>query len=202
MGYRLTYYKCPKAHADKYRNITNEDFSNDDFVYPSDGLEEMFYDITNWIWFEEFQNLSTNNEEDKIWSRLFTNKLEIEDDISLMTIDKEQMFNLINMIRRFILSKNKRINIRNFDKEFESPVGKDESKIYKDTREILCNHTFDVDVFNIYYNVNNDEEFLKVLNEHPYSVCFGTSWRDTLNNFIHVYKTFDWENNYIIVYGG
>ena len=44
----------------------------------------MFYDITNWLYFKEFETI----DDDKVWSRLFNNKLEIEDDISLMTINK------------------------------------------------------------------------------------------------------------------
>ena len=100
MGWRLSYYKYPKERIEKYKNYTDEDYKNSEEWF-TDNLELMFYDITNWLYFEEFRNLN----EGKIWSRLFNNKLEIESDISLMTINKEQLFNLIRLIQKHILNR-------------------------------------------------------------------------------------------------
>ena len=72
MGWRLSYYKCPKEHAEKYRNYTDEDIKNDEGLI-TDNLEMMFYDITNWLYFKEFETI----DDDNVWSRLFNNKLEI-----------------------------------------------------------------------------------------------------------------------------
>ena len=38
MGWRLSYYKCPKEHAEKYRNYTDEDIKNDE--YPDSTLKD------------------------------------------------------------------------------------------------------------------------------------------------------------------
>lgn len=91
MGYRLTFYKCPKSIVEQYKDLTDEDFEEDDnwnqrYVYPDDaeGVEEMWYDCTMWLYFDEFRELCRSNWEDKIWSRLFNNTLECECDLSLI----------------------------------------------------------------------------------------------------------------------
>lgn len=197
MGWRLSYYKCPKEHAEKYRNYTDEDIKNDE-GWITDNLEMMFYDITNWIYFREFETI----DDDKVWSRLFNNKLEIEDETSLMTINKEQLFNLIRLIQKHILNKRNKINIKEFDKEYGTSINdKEESKTYQDARQIILDKELQETFFKILYDVT-DNEFEKLLNDNPYSVAMTSDWESAMANFIHVYKTFDWENNVILVYGG
>ena len=197
MGWRLSYYKCPKERIEKYKNYTDEDYKNSEEWF-TDNLELMFYDITNWLYFEEFRNLN----EGKIWARLFNNKLEIEDDISLMTINKEQLFNLIRLIQKHILNRKNKINIKKFDEEYGSIVeDKKLSDIYQNVRQIIIDDEFQSNMFKIYYDVT-DKEFEKLLNDNPYSVSLNSDWESVMANFIHVYKTFDWENNVILVYGG
>lgn len=197
MGWRLSYYKCPKEHAEKYRNYTDEDIKNDE-GWITDNLEMMFYDITNWLYFKEFETI----DDDKIWSKLFNNNLEIEDDISLMTINKEQLFNLIRLIQRHILNKRNKINVKEFDKEYGTSMNdKEDSKTYQNARQIILDNELQETFFKILYDVT-DSEFEKLLNDNPYSVSMTSDWESTMANFIHVYKTFDWENNVILVYGG
>ena len=197
MGWRLSYYKCPKKHVEKYRNYTDEDIKNNK-EWITDNLEMMFYDITNWLYFKEFETI----DDDKVWSRLFNNKLEIEDDISLMTINKEQLFNLIRLIQKHILNKRNKINIKEFDKEYGTSINdKEKSKTYQDARQIILDNELQETFFKILYDVT-DNEFEKLLNDNPYSVSMTSDWESAMANFIHVYKTFDWENNVILVYGG
>ena len=194
MGHRLTFYKCPNECAERFRHTTY-----DDFEFSTDDFEEMFYDITNWIYFDEFKKLCENNEEDKIWSKLFDD-IPLSD-VDYKTINKEQMFNLINMIRRFILSENKHFDIFELDKKIRDVSDKDRDKLYEDARKIIIDKNFETDIFYIYYN-KPDEDFLNELDKKPYMVYFGSTWMSALINFIYVYKTFDWENNCILVYGG
>lgn len=197
MGWRLSYYKCPKEHAEKYRNYTDEDIKNDE-GWITDNLEMMFYDITNWLYFKEFETI----DDDNVWSRLFNNKLEIEDDISLMTVNKEQLFNLIRLIQRHILNKRNKINVEEFDKEYGTNLNdKEESKTYKNARQIILDNELKETFFKILYDVT-DSEFVKLLNDNPYSVSITSDWESVMANFVYVYKTFDWENNVILVYGG
>ena len=141
-------------------------------------------------------------DDDKVWSRLFNNKLEIEDDISLMTINKEQLFNLIRLIQRHILNKRNKINVEEFDKEYGTNLNdKEESKTYQNARQIILDNELKETFFKILYDVT-DSEFVKLLNDNPYSVSMTSDWESVMANFVHVYKTFDWENNVILVYGG
>lgn len=197
MGWRLSYYKCPKERIEKYKNYTDKDYKNNEEWF-TDNLELMFYDITNWLYFKEFETI----DDDKVWSRLFNNKLEVESDISLMTINKEQLFNLIRLIQKHILNRKNKINIKKFDNEYGTIIDdKELSDTYQNVRQIIVDDEFRTNVFKIYYDVT-DKEFEKLLNDNPYSVSLNSDWESTMANFVHVYKTFDWENNVILVYGG
>lgn len=197
MGWRLSYYKCPKERIEKYKNYTDEDIKNNE-GWITDNLEMMFYDITNWLYFKEFETI----DDDNVWSRLFNNKLEIEDDISLMTINKEQLFNIIRLIQRHILNKRNKINVEEFDKEYGTNLNdKEESKTYQNARKIILDNELKETFFKILYDVT-DSEFVKLLNDNPYSVSMTSDWESVMANFAYVYKTFDWENNVILVYGG
>ena len=60
------------------------------------------FDCTNWLYFDEFKEISHNDQEDKIWSRIFNNKLDIECDMSFMKMDKTQFKVFIDLIRHHI----------------------------------------------------------------------------------------------------
>ena len=225
MGYRLTFYNCPKSVIEKYKNLTDEDFEYDDsddstqYPYEVDGVEEMWYDLTMWLYFNEFEKLCENKQEEKIWSRVFENKLAIEDDFSFNTMNKEQFRNFIDMVRRHIssiyerdcldskgafeLAKLQKGKIKYEDLE-DRYVDRNDffSKInaVEKARHIAVDYSYERDVYKLYYE--NDDDFNKNLEEDKYTVAFGCSWQSVLCNLIFVYKTFDWENNCILVCGG
>ena len=228
MGYRLTFYNCPKSVIEKYKNLTDEDFKYNDsydtvdstpYPYEVDGVEEMWYDLTMWLYFKEFEKLCQDKQEEKIWSRVFSNKLNIEDDFSFNTMNKEQFRNFIDMVRRHISSIYERdcldskgtFELANLQKgkiKYEDLedryVDRNDffSKInaVEKARHIAVDYSYERDVYKLYYG--NDDDFNKNLEEDKYTVAFGCSWQSVLYNLIFVYKTFDWENNCILVCGG
>lgn len=222
MSYKLRFYKCPKSVAEQYKNLTDNDFESDENLnYPNNTgiVEEMWYDCTMWLYFDEFRELCRNKQEEKIWSRLFNNKLECECELSFNTMNKEQFKNFINMIRRHISDLYKRdcLDLKGVFELADLITGKikyedledryadrncDFSKVnaVEMARRNAIDANFDSDIYRIYYG--SDEDFNRHLDEEKYKISFGSSWRDTLNNAIFVYKTFDWENNIILICGG
>ena len=95
MGYRISLYRCPKKDVDEIRDITNEDVEKSGWGI-FDVLEK------EQIKFDTLANvLDTGREvEDDLCSRIFTNRLDAEDDPSFYTISKEQMLNIIEYIRK------------------------------------------------------------------------------------------------------
>ena len=95
MGYRISLYRCPKKDVDEIRDITNEDVEKSGWGI-FDVLEK------EQIKFDTLANvLDTGKEvEDGLCSRIFTNKLDAENDQSFYTISKEQMLNIIEYIRK------------------------------------------------------------------------------------------------------
>ena len=172
-----------------------------------------------WLYFKEFEKLCQDKQEEKIWSRVFSNKLAIEDDFSFNTMNKEQFKNFIDMIRRHIssiyerdcldskgtfeLSKLQKGKIK-YEELEDRYVDRNDffTKInaVEKARHIAVDYSYERDVYRLYYE--NDDDFNKNLEEDKYTVAFGCSWQSVLYNLIFVYKTFDWENNCILVCGG
>ena len=95
MGYRISLYRCPKKDVDKIRDITNEDVEKRGWgIFDVLKKEQIKFDTLANV-------LDTGTEvEDGLCSRIFTNKLDAEDDQSFYTISKDQMLNIIEYIRK------------------------------------------------------------------------------------------------------
>ena len=107
MGYRLTFYKIKKKKLDEVADWTDVNFECDDddrsgYEELHDNSEEVMFDCTNWLYFDEFSEISNSGQEDKIWSRMFNNELDIESDITFMKMNKEQFKGFIDLVRRHI----------------------------------------------------------------------------------------------------
>src|SRR5574344_1315258 len=107
MGYRLTFYKIKKKKLDEVADWTDENFNHVDedksgYEELCDNAEQLMFDCTNWLHFDEFKEISSNNQEDKIWSCIFNNELSIESDINFMKMDKTQFKAFIDLIRHHI----------------------------------------------------------------------------------------------------
>ena len=75
MGYRLSFYKIAKKKLDEVADWTDDKFKyNDDdrsgYKELRDNSEQVMFDCTNWLYFDEFKEISRNGQEDKIWSRI------------------------------------------------------------------------------------------------------------------------------------
>ena len=227
MGYRLTFYKIEKKKLDEVADWTDENLNNgkeDKSGYDElcDNAERLMFDCTNWLHFDEFKEISSNNQEDKIWSRIFNNKLSIESDINFMKMDKTQFKAFIDLIRHHItdmydrqyieLWKNEelddlyagKIKGDELEKKYSCVFGViDEKnfnildKLIENTKEV----NYKRDMWNIFYR--NDEHFWETAEGYGKSkVSFTDDWESCLCNLMYMYRTVDWENEMIMIIGG
>ena len=227
MGYRLTFYKIKKKKLDEVADWTDENFNHgkeDKSGYEElcDNAERLMFDCTNWLHFDEFKEISSNNQEDKIWSRIFNNKLSIESDINFMKMDKTQFKAFIDLIRHHItdmydrqyieLWKNEelddlyagKIKGDDLEKKYSCAFGIRDKKnfnILDKLIEITKEMNYKRDKWNIFYR--NDERFWETTEGYGKSkVSFTDDWESCLCNLMYMYRTVDWKNEMIMIIGG
>ena len=76
MGYRLTFYKIEKKKLDEVADWRDDNFKCDDddrseYEELRDNSEQVMFDCTNWLYFDEYDEICRSGQEDTIWSRLF-----------------------------------------------------------------------------------------------------------------------------------
>lgn len=203
MGYRISLYRCPKKDVDAIRDITDEEYEvNYDKIYAILKKEEIKYDTLANI-------LDTGMEvRENLCSRIFTNKLKCEEDVSFYTISKDQLRNIIEKIRQRIFEyewgntidyDNKIIgeNIHG-NLSWEKPTW-DEA-----VRHVCRESRFDARMWaNYLENEDGTKRYTNVdTSDNKWWITNGFGYRYCIFNFIHILKCFDWENDYLIAIGG
>ena len=212
---------------DEVVDWTDDNFKCDDddrngYDELCDNAEEVMFDCTNWLYFNEYREICHSGQEDKIWSRMFNNKLDIESDMSFMKMDKEHFKGFIDMVRHHItdmydrryikLWKNEELNdlyvgkIKGdeLENKYSSAVGiKDEKnfnlldKLIESAKEVNRRR----DLWNIFYR--HDEDFWKYVEGNGKTkVSFTDDWESCLYNLMYLYRTVDWNAESIMVIGG
>ena len=202
MGYRISLYRCPKKDVDEIRNITNEDVEKSGW-----GIFDMLK--KEQIKFDTLANvLDTGREvEDDLCSRIFTNRLDAEDDQSFYTISKEQMLNIIEYIRKNNIYDYMMSHTVDYDKkeigEGLNPYGI--TTTWNDAvRQVCLDARSDASLWDNYWTDDNGaKHYMNIdLSDNKWWISDGMSYRYAIFNFIHILKCFDWENDYLIAIGG
>lgn len=213
MGFRVSLYCVPKETVEKYKDLTEEGYKEKcDILFEDLEKEIMLYDVlTDVIVYDDYHH--------KFSSRLFNNKLEIEEDMFFGTISKEQFLNIIEEVRTAHIIKwfdGRRID--GPDKLGDS--WKDNAvyaPIYKN--DVFEKWTYETAMqanqgeWNIkadkwktkWHDKNNDSDFYANINidlnkKWQISDCY--SYEYLIFDLIHILKIFDWENNIILAIGG
>lgn len=201
MGYRISLYRCPKEYIDKVRDYTNEDF----YEKGLDGeMEEIKYDTLAHV-------LDTGKEvENNLCSRVFNNRLNIEDDQSFYTISKEQLLNIIEYIRKNNIYEYGMTHTVDYDDENKEICKDLKIELWRDPswenaiRYTSLQARHDVESWNHYW-VDDDgtKHYINIdLTDNKWWISNGMTYRYAIFNFIHILKCFDWENDYLVALGG
>ena len=202
MGYRISLYRCPKKDVDEIRNITNEDVEKSGWgVFDVLKQEQIKFDTLANV-------LDTGREvEDDLCSRIFTNRLDVEDDQSFYTISKEQMLNIIEYIRKNNIYDYMMSHTVDYDKK-EIGEGLNPYEItttWNDAvRQVCLDARSDASLWDNYWTDDNGaKHYMNIdLSDNKWWISDGMSYRYAIFNFIHILKCFDWENDYLIAIGG
>ena len=174
MGFRLSFYNIPKKLADKVQTVK----SDEELYSYEDDLknEEMLYDTA-------YSLMSTFlGENGQYVSRLFDAKLRIEEDCFYGKMNKEQFKNLIELAVK---------NTMDTEKKFKEKY-KDEEKVKE---ELVRSYRYELDTLNYVFET-------RIADEYKWRICYPYTWIEEIANYMFIYKTFDWENNVIFVFGG
>lgn len=202
MGFRISLYRCPKKDVDAIRNITDEEFENTD-VFEILKKDRIKYDTLAWV-------LDTGDaEKENLCSKLFNNKLEIEDDMSFDTISREQLLNIIEYIRKnniydYWMSHTVDYDKQEIGKEITGKYSWEKPTWEEAVRKVCLDARFDAKGWNSYW-IDDDgtKHYMNIdLSDNKWWISNGMSYRYAIFNFIHILKCFDWENDYLVAIGG
>lgn len=202
MGFRISLYRCPKKDVDAIRNITDEEFENTD-VFEILEKDRIKYDTLAWV-------LDTGDaEKENLCSKLFNNKLEIEDDMSFDTISREQLLNIIEYIRKnniydYWMSHTVDYDKQEIGKEIAGKYSWEKPTWEEAVRKVCLDARFDAKGWNSYW-IDDDgtKYYMNIdLSDNKWWISNGMSYRYAIFNFIHILKCFDWENDYLVAIGG
>lgn len=174
MGFRLSFYNIPKKLADKVQTVKSDE---ELYSYEDDLKREvMLYDTAYSLMFAFL-------DEDKQYvSRLFDTKLRIEEDCFYGKMNKEQFKNLIELAVR---------NVMDTEKRYKDKY-KDEEKVKE---ELVRSYRYELATLNYVFET-------RIADEYKWRICYPYTWIEEIANYMFIYKTFDWENHVIFVYGG
>ena len=205
MGYRISLYCVPKTVANKYREYKEEDYeNNDDFL---DNLEK------DTVKYDTLTDVISSDDDNRFSTRLFKNRLSIEDDMYFGTISKEQLLNIIEEVRDNYVSKwfnNRVVTDKEIGETFKNPTAlylmKDEPWTPEDARkanQFEWNHK--ALLWKSHFKNKDGEEHYSNINvdiKNKWIVSGSGLYEYTIFDLIHILKIFDWENDELICIGG
>lgn len=196
MGFRFSLYCVPRETVEKYRNITSEGYESD-CVYDKLTNERVMY--------EALTDILMHTSHGKFADKLFNNNLDVESDLSFLTISKDQLLNIIEEVRENHILKY--FNGRRIDSDAD--LGEDWNEKTDVEEALRANQGewnwkanmwkvkwFDEDkgIYG-YHNINVDTN-------DKWIISGGWSYEYLIFDLIHILKIFDWENDVLVAIGG
>lgn len=202
MGYRISLYCTPKEQVDAIREITYKDVVETDF----DILHQLEGEL---IKYDTLANvLDTGHEEElNLCTRIFKNNLDVECEESFYTISKEQLKNIIY----YICQHNNYEHMLDRDVDYDK---KEVGKWYKErfwfvderfdvsVRSLCVDHQNKTNKWKTYTDKNGDTKCANVDLDSKWFVTDAWTYEYYVFNLVHLYKIFDWDNNYLVAIGG
>jgi hypothetical protein len=204
MGYRISLYRCPKEDVDAIRNITDEDYDKSD----GDILDVLEKDRIKYDTLAHVLDTGTEVS-DGFCSRIFTNELSIECDMSFYTISKEQLKKIIERIREYNIFEWQWENTVDYDdkvigEKIHGPKSWEKPTFDEAVRMVCIDARFRARMWNDYYiDDDGSKKFTNIdLSDNKWWITNGMGYEYCIFNFIHILKCFDWDNDYLVAIGG
>lgn len=204
MGFRISLYCVPKEIVHKYENFTEDNYRAD-----KDGI--MFDELQKeCVIYDTLTDVIQRDNTEKFSSRLFTNKLSIEEDMLFGTISKEQFLNIIEEVRvNHILKwfEGRRVTeyklgeaLLNSSLSLREWTAEDAMKANQCEWNIKASHwkwkwEKKDDKTPHFLNINIDTN-------NKWIISGANTYEYLIFDLIHILKIFDWTNNVLVCIGG
>lgn len=205
MGFRISLYCVSKEIVHKYENFTEDDYRADKDGIMFDELEK------ECIKYDTLTDIIMSGCEDKFSSRLFKNKLAIEDDMYFGTISKEQFLNIIEEVRTNHILKwfdGRRVDKDKLGNMWLNPsmyLYKDEGWTAEDAMKAnQAEWNLKADGWKYKWGDDEKKHFLNINidMDNKWIVSGANTYEYVIFDLIHILKIFDWENDVLVCIGG
>lgn len=195
MSFRISWYCVPKKVVDDVRDLSDNDekfeekFEN---FYDEVHKDEMMFD---------FMTYDILEGENTLYTRLFNNHLECECDLFFGTCNREQLINVIDCARQHV---EKFYRYRNIDKDGKCEMVDDKWHSRCETLEqVRDDNQREISHRLHKWSMSVDKSYdIDINPEHKWRVSSSCTYEYGIFDLVHILKTFDFENNYIVLYGG
>lgn len=208
MGWRISLYRLPKQTADKWKNITDEQYHTEwDKMYDELHSECIFYDTLT--------DIICEDRDKKLHSDFFINDIDTNES-AFIAISKEQFLDIIEEVRQRIIwwFDGRKVNYEVDNVEL-GDYWKNPTSLYsmrgapwtadsamKENQKEWNNKA---NHWKTRYKGNESDTGYHYLNidlHSKWKVSGGWSYEYLIFDLIHIYKIFDWDNDVLLAIGG
>ena len=202
MGYRISLYCTPKEQVDAIREITYKDVVETDYEI----LKQLKGEL---IKYDTLANvLDTGREEElNLCTRIFNNKLDVECEQSFYTISKDQLKNIIYYICQhnnyeFMKTRDVDYDNKEVGKWYKQQFWSADERFDLSVRSLCLDHQHKTNNWKVRTTEDGDTKCFNVDLESKWFVTDAWTYEYYVFNLVHLYKIFDWDNNYLVAIGG
>lgn len=204
MGWRISLYRLSKKTADKWKNITEEQYHTEQ--------DKLYEDLTSeCIFYDTLTDIICEDRDKKLHSDFFVNDINT-DESAYITISKEQFLNIIEEVRQRIIRwfDGRKVNNDELGDYWKNPTSLyikhgapwTADSAMKENQKEWNDKAYKWKVQ--YKNKETDTEYhyLNIELTDKWKVSGGWSYEYLIFDLIHIYKIFDWENDVLLAIGG
>jgi len=206
MGWRISLYRLPKQTADKWKNITEEQYHTEEV------WDKMCEDLhSECIYYDTLTDIICKDRDKKLHSDFFINGINTNES-AYITISKEQFLNIIEEVRQRIIRwfDGRKVNNDKLGDYWKNPTSlytkigapwtadsamKENQKEWNDKAFRWKVKFKDTESDTKYYYTNIDLS-------SKWKVSGSWSYEYLIFDLIHIYKIFDWDNDVLLAIGG
>lgn len=203
MGWRISLYKLPKQTADKWKNITEEQYHTEEV------WDKLYDDLTSeCIYYDTLTDIICEDRENKLHSDFFVNNINTNES-AYITISKDQFLGIIEEVRQRII---RWFDGRRIDAKGELGSSFKDKLLMEEPWNTQTAMEANQGEWNIKANCwkirfkckESDREYhYPNIDLHSkWKISGGNSYEYLIFDLIHIYKIFDWENDVLLAIGG
>lgn len=206
MGWRISLYRLPKQTADKWKNITEEQYHTEEV------WDKMCKElISECIYYDTLTDIICEDRDKKLHSDFFVKNIDT-DESAYITISKEQFLGIIEEVRQRIIRwfDGRKVNndeLGDYWKNPKSLYTKNGAPWTADSamKENQKEWNDKASHWKIRFKGKESDteyHYMDIDLTDKWKVSGGWSYEYLIFDLIHIYKIFDWDNDVLLAIGG